>query len=188
MEARCGAGQVGALTDAERAYNGRTIYGTEAHFITAASAVTDDGFKTYAGATHNQLLTFETSASIFSTLERRVALELSCSLPIKNSPMIDHQKETPDFVLARRIDSNAQGGSSRYNSVMPACIEYQGAQDRITYHELQAQAKIQTLRIKLFARVRFFDESSETWSMRVVELPTNNTDWWHSRLHFVSKD
>ena len=81
-----------------------------------------------------------------------------------------------------------QGGSSRYNSVMPACIEYQGAQDRITYHELQAQAKIQTLRIKLFARVRFFDESSETWSMRVVELPTNNTDWWHSRLHFVSKD
>ena len=141
------------------------------------------------------MVTVETNASLFSTLERRVALELSCSLPIKNSPMIDHQRETPDFVLARwiwrtdgRVDSNGQGGSSRYSGVMPACIEYQGAQDRITYHELQAQAKIQTLRIKLFARVRFFNETDETWSMRVVELPTNNTDWWHSRLHFVSKD
>ena len=185
----------GALTDAESAYNRRTVYGDQALFVAAATVVNDDGFKTHAGPTHKEMVTVETNASLFSTLERRVALELSCSLPIKNSPMIDHQRETPDFVLARwiwrtdgRVDSNGQGGSSRYSGVMPACIEYQGAQDRITYHELQAQAKIQTLRIKLFARVRFFNETDETWSMRVVELPTNNTDWWHSRLHFVSKD
>ena len=185
----------GALTDAESAYNRRTVYGDQARFVAAATVINDDGFKTHAGPTHKEMVTVETNASLFSTLERRVALELSCSLPIKNSPMIDHQRETPDFVLARwiwrtdgRVDSNGQGGSSRYSGVMPACIEYQGAQDRITYHELQAQAKIQTLRIKLFARVRFFNETDETWSMRVVELPTNNTDWWHSRLHFVSKD
>ena len=127
--------------------------------------------------------------------KRRVALECGCSLPIKNSPMIDHQRETPDFVLGRwiwrsdsRIESNDRGGSRRYGSIMPACIEYQGPQDRITYHELQAQAKIQTLRIKLFARVRAFDVASEKWSMRVIELPTNSTDWWHARVHFVSKD
>ena len=109
--------------------------------------------------------------------------------------MIDHQKATPDFVLARwiwrsdgRVATNARGGSRRYGSTMPACIEYQGPQDRITYHELQAQAKIQTLRIKLFARVRQFDTSAEKWTMRVIELPTNATDWWHARIHFVSKD
>ena len=116
-------------------------------------------------------------------------------MPIKNSPMIDHQKETPDFVLARwiwrsdsRIESNDRGGSRRYGSMMPACIEYQGPQDRITYHELQAQAKIQTLRLKLFARVRTFNSKDESWGMRVVDLPTSKTDWWHARLHFVSKD
>ena len=109
--------------------------------------------------------------------------------------MIDHQKETPDFVLGRwiwrtdsRIESNDSGGTRRYASTMPACIEYQGPQDRITYHELQAQAKIQTLRIQLFARVRSFDTVAETWSMRVIRLPTNATDWWHARIHFVSKD
>ena len=72
--------------------------------------------------------------------------------------------------------------------MMPACTEYQGAQDRITYHELQPQAKIQTLRIKLFARVRTFNEKTETWGMRVIALPTETTDWWHSRVHFISKD
>ena len=93
-----------------------------------------------------------------------------------------------------KVERNSQnrapncGGSRRYQSNMPACTEYQGAQDRISYHELQAQSKIQTLRIKLFARIRTFDEIEETWGMRVIELPTANTDWWHARLHFMSKD
>ena len=34
-------------------------------------------------------------------LDRRVALEVGCSLPIKNSPMFDHGNEAPDFVLGR---------------------------------------------------------------------------------------
>ena len=122
-------------------------------------------------------------------------MEVGCSLPIKNSPMVDHQKETPDFVIGRwiwrtdpRIETNDQGGSRRYATAMPACTEYQGSQDRITYHELQAQAKIQTLRIQLFCRIRSFNEEDEQWRMRVVSLPTAATDWWHTRLHFVSKD
>ena len=145
--------------------------------------------------TSKELLGVVMFASIYSTLDRRIALEVGCSLPIKNSPMIDHQKESPDFVLGRwiwrtdpRIESNDSGGSRRYHSNMPACTEYQGAQDRITYHELQPQAKIQTLRIKMFARVRTFNEKDETWGMRVIALPTETTDWWHARLHFISKD
>ena len=54
--------------------------------------------------------------------------------------------------------------------------------------ELQAQAKIQTLRLRLFARVRSFDDATETWSMRVITLPNSTNDWWHTRLHFISKD
>lgn len=148
-----------------------------------------------AQAVAHEIVTITTRANIYSTLERRVALEVGCSLPIKNSPMIDHGSESPDFVLGRwiwrtdpRIESSGTGGSQRYHGALPACTEYQGAQDRITYHELQAQSKIQTLRIKLFARVREFKESDETWGMRVISLPTSATDWWHTRLHFVSKD
>ena len=152
-------------------------------------------YNKFDGAKAQIVYSFSSLASIFSSLERRIALEVGCSLPVKNSPMVDHQKESPDFVLGRwiwrtdpRIESNDKGGSRRYHSNMPACTEYQGAQDRISYHELQPQAKIQTLRIKLFARVRSFDELSETYSMRVIDLPTSATDWWHTRVHFMSKD
>ena len=186
------------LSAAQREYNSRTIYGANPHVIIIEDPhgfVDPNRFITHAGALHAEFVTYTSQSSIFSTLERRVAIEMGCSLPIKNSPMIDHQRETPDFVLGRwiwrsdgRIESNDQGGSRRYGSAMPACIEYQGPQDRITYHELQAQAKIQTLRIRLFARVRAFDQVAETWTMRVVQLPTNSSDWWHARIHFVSKD
>ena len=181
-----------------RAYNRRTIFGTGPQVLSIATdlgVVDPNTFNIHTLPSHKETLTFTSHASIFSTLERRVALEVGCSLPIKNSPMVDHQRETPDFVLARwlwcadsRIESNDRGGSRRYDSPMPACFQYQGPQDRITYHELQAQSKIQTLRIQLFARVRSFDTVNEAWSMRVIQLPTNSTDWWHARLHFVSKD
>ena len=180
------------------AYNRRTIFGAAPQAITIATDLggeNPDQFDRHGGALAHDMVTIVHHACCFSTLERRVAIECGTSLPIKNSPMIDHQKETPDFVLGRwiwrsdsRIESNDTGGSRRYGSIMPACIEYQGPQDRITYHELQAQAKIQTLRIKLFARVRSFDAVSEKWTMRVIDCPTNDTDWWHCRVHFVSKD
>ena len=181
-----------------RAYNTRTINGNSTRVEYQQDAFTagipdqlTDGADAYSQLPISVFL----EASVFSSLERRVALEVGCSLPIKNSPMVDHQSETPDFVLGRwiwrtdpRIESNEFGGSRRYHGAMPSCIEYQGAQDRISYHELQAQAKIQTLRIRLFARLRTFDEISETWGMRVIGLPTTDTDWWHTRIHFISKD
>ena len=148
-----------------------------------------------AQAVSREMINLALDANIFSTMERRVAVELGCSLPIKNSPMIDHQKETPDFVLGRwiikpdtRMGSNESGGSRRYESLLPSTVEYQKAMDRVVFHELQPQQKIQVLRLRLFARVRAFDEATEVWSMRVIEMPTASTDWWHCRLHFVSKD
>ena len=152
-------------------------------------------FNVYNGANANNDILFKCKANTLSSLERRIALEIGCSLPIKNSPMVDHEKETPDFTIARwiyktnpRLIANDQGGSRRYEGNTPGCVEYQGAQDRVTYHELQAQAKIQTFRIKLFARIRAFNERTEQWSMRIINVPTEMTDWWHARIHFMSKD
>lgn len=149
----------------------------------------------HSGPAATDRLEFVTKASIVSSMERRIALEVGCSLPIQNSPMVDHQKENSDFVLGRwiwrtdpRIESSYEGQDRRIGSVMPACTEYQGAQDRVCYHELRPQAKIQTLRIKIFARVRAFDPVLESYSMRILDLPTSQTDWWHLRLHFISKD
>ena len=180
------------------AHNSRTVKGTNPKYYMRSDPIgaTDIAkFNIYTGQDHNTLYAYTMQACIFSSMERRISLEVGCSLPIKNSPMVDHQKETPDFVIGRwiwrtdpRIESNQKGGTRRYHSAMPACTEYQGATDRITYHELQPQAKIQTLRIKLFARLRTFDESTRTYGMRIIELPTSITDWWHVRLHFMSKD
>ena len=148
-----------------------------------------------ANAVAKEKIKVRLQANTFSTLDRRVAIEMGCSLPIKNSPMIDHQKETPDFVLARwiyvpdtTIETGSGGAADRYATALTNNVSYQKASDRVIYHELMPQQKIQTLRLMLFARVRAFDDLLEQWSMRVIELPTNNTDWWHARLHFVSKD
>ena len=104
-------------------------------------------------------------ANLFMGLDRRVAVEFSTSLPIKNSPMISHQEEFPDFVIGRwmfRTDNqyrvNDLGQESTYGTNAEATREYQSARDRVTFHELMPQSKVQVLRMKLFARVRTFDE------------------------------
>ena len=59
---------------------------------------------------------------------------------------------------------------------------------RVLYHQLNPQQKITTMRVKLYARVRTYDEAADTWGMRVISLPTELTDWWHIRLHFKEID
>ena len=187
-----------AAQAAARGYNSRLIGGSAPHGIvletTPAGVITN--FNQYqASGSHAATHSIQLDACVFSSLERRIALEVGCSLPIKNSPMVDHERESPDFVLGRwiwksnpRVRVNDSGGQRAYEGAMPSCIEYQGARDRITYHELMAQSKIQTLRVKLFARLRTFDEITEKWGMRVIELPSKPSDWWHARLHFISRD
>ena len=116
-----------------------------------------------------------------------------------NSPMVDHNEETPDFVLGRWMfprtaESIITGGSQAHGLQTQTSmtqkdhmgvITLQGAKDRVMYHTLRPQAKLQTVRLRLFARVRTYDEVNNLWKMAV---PTSATDWWHTRLHFVSKD
>ena len=146
--------------------------------------------------------TFLATNCLLSSLDRRVSIELGASLPMLNSPMVDHNMETPDFVLGRwmfprNAESIITGGSGltgTSNSVsitqkdVMGVITLQGAKDRILYHTLRPQAKLQTVRLRLFARVRTYNEALDTWAMKTFAVPTNKTDWWHARLHFVSKD
>ena len=67
-------------------------------------------------------------------------------------------------------------------------IQLQGPKDRILYHSLKPQDNIQTVRLKLWARVRKYDEATDEWSMQTLVMPTEKTDWWHARLHFKSRD
>ena len=133
--------------------------------------------------------------NVWSTLDRRICLEMGCSLPVQNSPMIDHNQENPDFVLGRWMYNpratqslDTQGQDGRITHMCPSVIEYQNSTDRVCYHALMPQEKVQTVRLKMFMRVRAYDENSDTYSMDVVQCPTSPTDWWHARLHFVSKD
>ena len=189
---------VDVLQTLAHGFNRRTMQGSDPHYLAMSFANPGNlpnDFNNGDEAISRVVHTVQLRGSVFSSLERRIAIEIGCSLPVTNSPMVDHGKEAPDFVLGRwiwrtdqRVSANAAGGMRRYEGPSPNCVQYQGPQDRILYHELMAQSKIQTLRVRLFARLRTFDELKETWGMRVIELPAVPSDWWHARLHFISRD
>jgi hypothetical protein len=134
---------------------------------------------------------FTGKGNLFHTLDRRVTVEVGCSLPLKNSPMIDHGQEAPDFVLGRymfhkpySVSSNVYGFDKRIRSESIGVQTLQGAGDRVLFHHLKPQQKIQTFRLKLFARVRTYDEANDKWGMTTIVCPVQSSDYWHIRLHF----
>ena len=140
---------------------------------------------------------FIASGNILSTLDRRVTLEVGCSLPVKNSPLVDHGQEAPDFVLGRymfhspyTIQNTAPGATYTAPTVVVpqvGTITLQGPRDRVVFHHLQPQQKIQIMRLKLWARVRTYDLTKRTWGMKTIVCPVDSIDYWHVRLHFIEK-
>ena len=138
--------------------------------------------------------TFTGDMNIANSLDRRVALEVGCSLPLKNSPMFDHGAEAPDFVLGRFHLSQALTGDAKVNDgrlemVVPTigAKQLQGPKDRVCYHHLGPQQKIQTLRLRLWARVRTYDAANDRWGMKTIQMPVRGSDFWHIKLHFIAK-
>ena len=138
---------------------------------------------------------FKFQGNIFSTFDRRVCIEVGTSLPIKNSPLVEDNIEASDFILGRffinpglRIQSNEYGEFLQTQHHGPSVYTLMDGKQRVLYHQLGAQQKITTVRVKLYARVRTYDEVADKWGMRVISLPTELTDWWHIRLHFKEID
>ena len=138
---------------------------------------------------------FKFQGNLYSTLDRRVCIEVGTSLPIKNSPLVEDNIEASDFILGRffinpgvRIEANEHGEFREMSHHGPSVYTLMDGNRRVLYHQLGAQQKITTVRIKLYARVRTYDEVADKWSMRVISLPTELTDWWHIRLHFKEID
>ena len=136
------------------------------------------------------------SPSLFHTLDRRVTVEVGCSLPLKNSPMIDHGAEAPDYILGRYMfnkplsvstKTGADPNQLELHSHGLGTQQLQGPKDRICYHHLKPQQKILTLRLQLWLRVRSYDETRKKWGMRTIVCPVTGPDYWHIRLHFTKK-
>ena len=137
---------------------------------------------------------FAADNNLLNTLDRRVTIEVSCSLPIKNSPMVDHSKEFPDFALARFMFHRAYtmvadqtAGDLHVQTHDLGAKTLQGPRDRVVFHHLRPQQKIHTLRMRIWARVRTYDTISQSWGMKTIVCPMRATDFWHARLHFISK-
>ena len=133
--------------------------------------------------------------NLYSTLDRRVCIEVGTSLPLKNSPLVEDNREASDFILGRffidpelRIECDEHGAFREIHHHGPSVHTLMDGTRRVLYHQLHPQQKITTMRIKLYARVRTYNETTDTWSMRVISLPTQLTDWWHIRLHFKEID
>jgi hypothetical protein len=138
---------------------------------------------------------FVSDSNLLNTLDRRVTLEVGCSLPVKNSPMVDHGKESPDFVLGRYMFQqpydimHAASQSSEPELIVRGLGARQmiGPSERVCYHHLQPQQKIQIMRLKLWARVRTYDATTQKWGMNTIVCPVSDIDYWHIRLHFIEK-
>ena len=135
--------------------------------------------------TNAQVHLFLGDANIMNTIDRRVTIEVSCSLPVKNSPMIDHGKESPDFALARylfhrkySLETGAAANLMRIATHDLGTKTLQGLRDRVSYHHLRPQQKIQTLRLRLWARVRTYDDTTNVWGMKTIICPIENSDYW----------
>ena len=96
--------------------------------------------------------------NLCNTLDRRVTVELSCSLPLKNSPMIDHGKESLDYTLGRWVFQREMSIQTTLNetNVKSHLISHdfgikqlQDSTKRVTYHHLRPQQKIQVVRLRL---------------------------------------
>ena len=143
----------------------------------------------------NQVYTLQLGANLLSSSDRRIALEIGTSLPIINNPMVDHNQVHPDYTVGRwmwnpraQLNSLASGIDLRFNTLAPAIHEFQNSTDRVQYHSLMPQDKITSLRLKLYSRIRVYNEGKDRFEMEQVVMPMGITDWWHCRLHFVSKD
>ena len=137
---------------------------------------------------------YAASGNMLNMLDRRVTLDVGCSLPIKNSPMIDHDVEAPDFVLGRymfyqpyTLTGKGIGGIPDLEIPGLGTRQMQGPRDRVCYHHLRPQQRIQVLRIRLWARVRTYDNTTKKWGMKTVECPVEDGDYWHLKLHFIEK-
>jgi hypothetical protein len=151
---------------------------------------------TLVGQTYrNAITTMVFGANLLSTSDRRVALELGCSLPIVNNPLVDHGLQAPDTVIGRwmfnpmvRIKTTMRGQEMTFEGMAPDVYELQNATDRVQYHALMPQDKIHMLRIKMYARIRVYDKARDRFTMVSETYPMENADWWHTRIHFISKD
>ena len=63
-------------------------------------------------------------------------------------------------------------------------LQLQGPKDRVCYHQLRPQQKVQQIRLKLWMRVRAFDDDKETWGMTTLVCPVDKSDYWQIKLHF----
>ena len=41
--------------------------------------------------------------------------------------------------------------------------------------------------MRLWARVKTYDEVTNTWGMKTIICPIEKSDYWHARLHFRPK-
>jgi hypothetical protein len=178
----------GALIDAPYVYNGAN----QEYMVGPMNPVWDGNVNPID---YVRAVEYVGTGNVLNMLDRRVTLEVGTSLPIKNSPMIDHGVEAPDYILGRYMfhqpytliaDESANGITLQIPGL--GTRQMQGPKDRVCYHHLRPQQRIQNIRVRLWARVRSYDQPTQKWGMKTIECPVEGGDFWHLKLHFVEKN
>lgn len=154
----------------------------------------------------DDIMKYTSSSSFLTNLNRVVSIELSSSLPIKHSPLIDHQSlsytisaaeglsrgEVPDYALGRflvnfqpKISYSGSDGYILETSIGP--VKLASTDQRICYQHLRPQERITQMRMKLWCRVRKYSVAADKWFMKTILCPVGPMDYWCAKLHFSTK-
>ena len=125
------------------------------------------------------------AGNLFSTLDRRICIEVGTSLPITHSGLVEDNQEASDFILGRfMLDPALRANDTDGFDFHAQKFVLMDSTKRVLYHRLTPQSKVTTVRFQIYVRVRTFDEAADKWSMRTELLSMDQTDWWHIRVHF----
>ena len=151
-------------------------------------------------ATVNVTIPIFGTACLYNTLEQRLSVHLSTSLPINKTVVIQNNKETSSFDLASFIldhnittDINIKGFALQsetkiYTNQNIGQRVLQNRSDTITEWSplLQEGEGIQVMKLRLQLKQRYYDILKKEWVLQKVNFPVGTADKWTAMLQFVS--
>ena len=176
-----GWGLIDVELDPNQTQNWKGIGFPFSDFISTYQGVND----VYQQTVRTLQLSVLMAGNIFSSLDRRICIEVGTSLPITHSALVEDNRESSDFILGRfMLDPSLRANDVDGFDFHAQKFVLMDSSKRVLYHRLSPQPDVNTVRLQIYVRVRTFDETTDTWSMRTEILQMDQTDWWHIRVHF----
>ena len=173
---------------------------TQGNISYSENALRDPNTFIIQPATINTAVPIFGKACLYNTLEQRLSVHLSTSLPINRTVVIQNNKESSSsdlasFILEHNITTDInikgyaiQGESKIYTNQNIGQLVLQNRSDAITEWSplLQEGEGIQVMKLRLQLKQRYYNTVKQEWVFQKVDFPMGSADKWTAMLQFVS--